>query len=518
MTTTDALPLHNDRRPWLPTVLAALVFSTLSLLAAVTSEGFLEADACTHYQYAKFAFAEPHYFVNVWGRPMVTALYAPGAALFGRVGVRATSLLCALVIATFAMLIALDQKYRWPALAFIFTLAQPLVFLHSFSELTELPFAALLAIAFWAYVRRQWLVMTALVALLPTARPEGFGFLLLAAAALVAHRRWWWLLVLPLPLLVWSYAGWKIYGSPSYDDPISRRLPEALRWLTWLKHEWPYADKSVYQPGHILHFVVTLPAVVSPVVFPFVGLGVWRSLPSPRPSPGVPGEGVEAANLPLHRWRCQILIAVIPLLILVVHGLLYWLGRMASNGELRYMLVVAPFWALLGAKGWEWMFQRMNWRHPFITAGALVLLPIGANMAYPVIPIGLTHDAIKAREVARWYDESGIARDYPLMLASNPEIAYFMGVSHTDASRVREWRRDVIASAPPGTVLVWDPIYGQTNADRQRVVTLDEVRAAGWIEQPEVAQRINFESDHTLEWHVFVSPEKGVEDEAALPP
>ena len=62
-------------------------------------------------------------------------------------------------------------------------LAQPLLFLHSFSELTELPFAALIGLSFLAYQRRQFLLMAVLVAISPLSRPEGFGFLLLAAAA-----------------------------------------------------------------------------------------------------------------------------------------------------------------------------------------------------------------------------------------------------------------------------------------------------------------------------------------------
>src|SRR5438105_1417514 len=115
------------------------VFAALSLWAAIASAGFLEADSCTHYLYARFAVGELHYLVNVWGRPLVTALYAIPAALFGRLGVRVTSLLVALSIALIAYRIARLQQFRWPALAFIFTLGQPLVFLHSFTELTELP-------------------------------------------------------------------------------------------------------------------------------------------------------------------------------------------------------------------------------------------------------------------------------------------------------------------------------------------------------------------------------------------
>src|SRR5438067_9191871 len=250
------------KRTWVPIVLATAIFASLSLTAALRSPGFLEADACTHYQYARFALGEEHYLVNVWGRPFVTALYAIPATFGGRTGVRVTSLICALLIATIAWRIARDQNYRWPQLAFIFTLAQPLVFLHSFSELTELPFALLLAMAFWSYRRRQWVVMTIFAALTPTARPEGFGILLLALIALIVHRRWWWALLLPVPVLIWTYAGWRVYGRPVYPG-----VPANLNWLNWLRHEWPYAQKSAYAPGSLFHFVALLPALVGPLAF-----------------------------------------------------------------------------------------------------------------------------------------------------------------------------------------------------------------------------------------------------------
>src|SRR5690348_3079755 len=139
------------------------------------------------------------------------------------------SLAMALVCAAAAYFVAKGQRYRWPALAVIFTLCQPLVFLHSFSELTELPFAAVIAVAFLAYQRRRFLLMTILVANSPLARPEGFGFIALAAVALVAHRRWWWLIVLPIPLLAWDYVGWRVFGRPVYSD--AQHLPAALVWL-----------------------------------------------------------------------------------------------------------------------------------------------------------------------------------------------------------------------------------------------------------------------------------------------
>src|SRR4051812_40449783 len=175
-------PASDARRSdaW-PILIAVVAFSGMSIWGSVTSEGFLEADSCTHYLYARFAFTEPHYLVNVWGRPLCTGLYALPALFARRAGVRAASLALALCCGFLAHAIARRQRFRWPALALIFTLAQPLVFLHSFSELTELPFAALIGAAFLAYQRRQFLLMTCLVALSPLGRPEGFGFIALAA-------------------------------------------------------------------------------------------------------------------------------------------------------------------------------------------------------------------------------------------------------------------------------------------------------------------------------------------------
>src|SRR5687767_1923592 len=175
---TLADPGGGPRRADLAAVLAAaVVFAALSLACAISSEAFVTADACLHYLYAKYAFSRPAYLVDVWGRPVCTALYALPAALGGRLGVRVMSLLLALATAGATCRIARGQGVRRPALAFIFVLAQPLLFLHSFGEMTELPFAALLAFAFLAYQSRRWLVAALLVSLLPLARPEGFGFL-----------------------------------------------------------------------------------------------------------------------------------------------------------------------------------------------------------------------------------------------------------------------------------------------------------------------------------------------------
>jgi hypothetical protein len=505
----------------LPILVAAVVFSGLSLWGAAASEGFLEADACTHFLYARFALQTPAYLVDIWGRPLCTGLYALPAAVGGLMGVRVTSLVLALGLAWLTYEIARGQGYRWPAIALVFVLAQPLVFFHSFSELTELPFAVVVAGMFLAYQRRQWLLMAVLAGLGPLGRPEGFGFVLLAGAGLVVHRRWWWLPVLVLPLLLWSYVGWELYAREGV-------------WWRWLVDHWPYAGESVYQSGHLLHFVALLPVLTGPVVFPALLLGVWASFRRNRGS----GVGVQeesgtrddetggrgdremdpdrksAAQTPGPTWvdrdghegrhvrRCQVLIVVIPLMVLAVHSLLYWQGKMASNGELRYMLVVSCFWALLCARGWEWVFTRLEWRRPMGWAVIAAVLPVVSHLHFQVLPLQLKEDWPQAEMVARWYAVTPLREAYPHVMAAHPGFFYFLDLNMATED-VREWHVGTVAEAPAGTLLIWDPIYGVHNADRERSIRLEQIESAGWIElePPGVVTE-------EWGWRMYVSPQE----------
>ncbi len=490
-------------------VIAVLLFASLSIWQAIASEGFLEADGCTHYMYARWAFEYPVYFVDIWGRPFKTALYAPAAAAAGLIGVRLTSLVVAIATAFIAYMIARGQRFRWPALALIFTLAQPLVFLHSFSELTELPFAMLLGLAFLAYQRRRLGIMTLLAGLLPLSRPEGFGFILLTAVLLLYHRRWGLLPVLAMPVMGWQIAGAMLYREPQH-------------WWNWLPRHWPYAGESLYPRGPIWHFAALLPAVVGPALFPFALIGAWKSLfvaPESNDAAmawreearGLSGShvgevaettssdneiGVIRSFISSHRVRVQILIAVIPLMIFAGHSALYALGKMASNGELRYLLIVAPFWALLTAKGWEWVWERFirkyevaeindvasthssytiqpasfkGWRSPFRYAAVAALAPILANHGYKVLPLVQTEDWKAAARIAHWYQTSGVADDYPYIMAAHPGVAYALDWPTLDP-RLREWNRENVQTVPKGTVGVWDLVYAVHNADRRKSV------------------------------------------------
>src|SRR5690554_4054945 len=80
-------PADTSRHPVRTILLAAAVFAAAAIYYAAVGDGFLEADACTHYLIARWALHEPHQLVSVWGRPFCTALYSVPAVLGGRFGV-----------------------------------------------------------------------------------------------------------------------------------------------------------------------------------------------------------------------------------------------------------------------------------------------------------------------------------------------------------------------------------------------------------------------------------------------
>ncbi len=195
--------------------------------------------------------------------------------------------------------------------------------------------------------------------------------------------------------------------------------------ISWLKDNWPYAAQSVYDRKSIFHFAMLLPAVVSPFFFPATIVGIAKLL----------------------RDRARWLIAAIPLLVLVVHSLLTATGKMASNGELRYLLVVAPFWAVLAAEGWTSLSAQLHWRHTWGWIAIASLFPLILNnhlgigpvrLGYQILPLHFMPDWLEARDVADLVGHGDLRNQYPKLLASNVAIYYFLDESFSGPSSLRE--------------------------------------------------------------------------------
>jgi len=396
---------------------------------------------------------------------------------------------CALV----SRAIAIKAGERQGFLALLFTLGGPLFFLFSFSEMTELPFALVLGAAVLCHQRRRWLGFALLAGLLPTARPEGFEFVVLAGLALVLHRRWIGVVVLVAPLVAWDVAGWFL-------------THRAGPWYAWLLHAWPWSEQSLYGRGSIFSFAAAMPVIVSPLVFPATLVGIWRCI-----RPAVVDAIVRPREVLNHENLGRLMIVLIPLGVLFGHSVLRWLGRFGSFGEARYLLVAAPLWGVLSAQGWDWIFQRMSWRHAERWAVAAICFPILLNAIDPIVPLRLEKDWQAAARFADAYRSGGYARTHPRIVASHPGVHYFLGIDPNAGNRRDAFTATRIALPTSGTILVWDPIFSSKNANVEDTATLDAFLSAGWIVDVDLttstdgSPQSNSRFDDPAVWHVFKS-------------
>jgi hypothetical protein len=208
--------------------------AVLLLSAALVSPVAPVHDPWTHFEHLRAAVDDPRRLLDLWDRPGFTLLAAAPAAL----GIRA-----ARIAAIGTALVALAATMRacrplgiarvWTAGALL--LAQYDFFGQGTSTMTELPFAAALAIAIAGWAEgRPWAVAAGL-GWMGITRPEGPVFVALGAVALLARwRRPGLALAAGAPFLLYVVAGsaafadpgWLVHGNP-YRSLVSLRLDAA---------------------------------------------------------------------------------------------------------------------------------------------------------------------------------------------------------------------------------------------------------------------------------------------------
>jgi hypothetical protein len=275
----------------------------------------------------------------------------------------------------------------------------------------------------------------------------------------------------------------------------------------------------VYGAGAIYKFLAVLPMLVGPFAMPATCIGMIREFF------GTPKIILD------HKARVGFLMAVLPLGVLIVHSLLYWFGKMSSNGELRYLLIVAPMWGVLSAVGWEWVFTQFNWKQPVAWAALAAVIPGLVNYAWRVLPMDQSTSMSEAELIVKWYEldsSKQIRYEYPKVLTNHPGVAYYLDAGSLGRSAMVYWSPGAIDDPPNGTILLWDPEYSTQNASAGLVVQLDRVMQHGWINDWPAEWKSNVNNpppwanykisnppprprDMSLEntpmlWHVFLSP------------
>ena len=422
-------------------VIALASMALLGVGLILLFPGSPEQDTDYHFLEASSAWSNPWLFVDVWGRPLYTTVFAL-PALLGFSAARFFAVGIGVTIAWQTWRLACDLRMERAWLVIPLLLAQP-VFFELFPDLLTEPLFALVFVVALRWHLRGWTRRGMLAAsLLPLARPEGVFLCLLWG--------------------VWVLAK-KTEPAVSLEAPVSRRLIRAVRstlilaagvalwWIAatcitrdplFILHNWPATwHQGVYGRGTLLSYGQRASEFTG-ILFPALLLGLWCKM----------------------RVWAWIPVASSFLLLFFLHTLFRAYGLFGEAGYPRYMVSVAPAIALLTLVGWNAIASRVEkWSRLVCSlVGAMVLIvSLLSNFLY-LDSFRSARDPIAVREMSDWLYAH--PQPYKRLLWSNARMCIVSGLTLTQSpslgSSNRETTLAVLRDAPSGTLVFWDDHFG----------------------------------------------------------
>ncbi|MFM9985258.1 MAG: hypothetical protein ACKVOK_08515 [Flavobacteriales bacterium] len=386
-------------------------------------------DTFQHYLIARYAFYHPHLFLDHWGKPVFTAIYAL-PSLGGYAWAELTTVVIGLATALMTYLTArkLELKYSWSVIVLL--LFTPMFFVHLNSVMTEILFSFWLISGIFFILTRRFSLAAVFLSFLPFVRTEGFILLPCIAVYFAMERQWKPFLLLGTGLILYSLLGLVFY----YHD------------FFWVFNNNPYRVVSPYGSGDMLHFLksnkviwgipISIAVAISILVFT-VNAFQRRHLK--------------------HNRIWWMLITIPFLIFLLFHSIAWATGTLASNGELRVMACTAPLTALLACS----VFTA------FQSKGKFSFLKVAAWLLFLAVVIITPFQLFKTpvpKTVAQQMTEAActyIEVNLPgrCIHYVDPLIAVKMNRNPYDPTQLMQWYSDPEhpeKDMKPGDLVIWD--------------------------------------------------------------
>ena len=447
---------------------ALLAFGAAVLLGGL-ARGLAGDEEAFHYLVAKFAPTHPDLFLSLAGRPLLTL----GLTLPSQFGIMGARMATALISGGVAWGVARAARHSGlsPGWAVVFLMVQPFFLAHVGTAMTE-PWAAFCLI--WAMVglfERRWVLFAVMMGLLPLARLEWGLLFLPAGLLLIARKEWVPLLLVGVPVLALHFA-----GAISSGDPL------------WLLHQ---AQWKLYPERNADHYLQSFSWTLGAGITPLVVLGMAGAVMEK-------GRAKTAAQVSL--WLVGFALLVYTYLATF---------RPTTYGNLRYMAIVAPAFALLGAVGVDWFKRAPRQTWIWVTLGAVTALSFSywgyelyrdtSIMATEIFwPIGAAAAAVTAlyflRGKLRWTvsvlavvvqialisqvytttlhwkirSDAMVAHDIMVLIEeplkpgtinASPMLQYFSGLDPYNGKDIVGASPEALDNAEPGTLFFWESHY-----------------------------------------------------------
>src|SRR5258707_3650345 len=447
--------------------------AVIGVLLIFLFPGSPEQDVDYHFLMARTAWVDHFYFVDVWGRPLFTTLFAP-VALLGFIPARFFALAISVATAWQTYRLACDLRMSRAWLVIPFLLGQQ-TFFELYSNLfTEPLFALILVVALRCHISGRIKSGMLVASLLPLARPEGvFLCLFWGLWILILKERERQTSPCRLKLPEASSDRARTSGNAVNERErgvrmgtsgdvvrLGKRVVGRLGitiilasgvvscWLAaWLLtgdplfilHNWPvtwHTDR--YGHGTFLSYAQRSQEFAGVIlIVPFI-FGLLRGFRS---------------------WSLSLITAVF-LILFLLHSIFVKYGLFGEAGFPRYMVSVAPAIAALTLEGWYTIFSVKILRPFVIAAGWVVVIVSILQSVYYLDWMVWARDAVAIDEMA-----NRLEQQYPSppgLIWSNGRMCIVLSRNLKDSPPTgnRENLFALLEKAPAGTVVFWDNEIG----------------------------------------------------------
>jgi hypothetical protein len=397
-------------------------------------------DSILHYVESHQAWQTPHYFMDMWSKPIFILLSSPFAS-FGWWGMKLFNSAC--VLFSVFLIKKIFEYYKingwWGVFISFFAYS---FFLVQSSGLTEPLFALMLTLIVYLELKDKTINAAILLSFLPFIRSEGYVIAAIIFVYILFAKRF-----KAIPYFLLGHVIYGIIGIFVFDD------------FLWMFNQNPYSGIEVkYGSGDIMHFVEQLPYVVGLPIYILFFLGVFRG-----------GMRFFKGDMLLKEF---ILIYGITLGYIVAHSLFWRYGLFHSFGLTRVMVVIIPLIAFIAYRGLEWLHCAIYFVNKKYISMAFIIIII----VFPFIDnkmaidwdkdIKQEHQQLLVQESSDWIK---VNKDYSnLPVYTN---AYYYAVS---ANKIIDNDRQIIEmkklkktnhQPQKGSLILWDSYYSDTDSE-----------------------------------------------------
>ncbi len=414
-------------------LIIAIVLGILQWLSTGISG---ETDSITHYQIARYAFQHPEYFLSHWGKPLFTILSSP-MAQFGYTGAIAFNLICGLLSAWLAYLVAKRLEYPHAWVAIIFTIFTPVYLFIMYTSLTEILFSLVLVLAIYFFISKRFIWSAVIISLIPFARTEGMMFVILFIPALIWMKQYKALPFLFTGFVVFSIAGW-----PFYHD------------LLWFFTQMPYGSggSELYGSGSFWFYFGKLDEIIEKplLILGITGLlyymvNLRKGFKNPRDIKSV-----------------TIYFLIIPSLFgfIIAQSFLWWQGMMGVLASTRFMACVLPLSAIIALAGFEWVMEKAKAvKILYFGIGLFILLLVVRKpFTYNQLPMHTSVNFAVMENLTDWLKNSPYSDRKAFY--TDPMFPFYKNIDPFDQQKcfkIYDYKNtDPAPMLKPGELLIWD--------------------------------------------------------------